>query len=86
MERMFPSIENSSIIPSLIELIMNCFYWHSSLGTLGFPMHSGKIRNLHKFDAEFFGIPDHHAEYMDPQLRKLLEVSFEAVMDAGELC
>lgn len=49
----------------------------------GFPMKSGKVGNLEDFDAEFFGIPHEDANLMDPQLRKLLEASFEAVVDAG---
>ncbi|XP_074596467.1 fatty acid synthase-like [Brevipalpus obovatus] len=52
-------------------------------GVDGFPTHSGKVENLEDFDADFFDIPDKHAHWMDPQLRKLLEVSFEAIVDAG---
>ncbi|XP_074599359.1 fatty acid synthase-like [Brevipalpus obovatus] len=52
-------------------------------GKHGYPENSGKIENLGKFDPSFFGIPEKDAHYMDPQLRKLLEVSFEAIVDAG---
>ncbi|XP_074598058.1 fatty acid synthase-like [Brevipalpus obovatus] len=51
-------------------------------GKHGYPENSGTIENLGKFDAGFFGIPEKDAHYMDPQLRKLLEVSFEAIVDA----
>ena len=42
-----------------------------------------KMKNLNNFDAEFFGIHSKSAETLDPQLRHLLEVAYEAVVDAG---
>lgn len=53
-------------------------------GTNGFPLRSGKVENLEDFDAEFFRISRNEAKLMDPQLRILLEASFEAIVDAGE--
>lgn len=50
----------------------------------GYPINCGMVPDLQKFDADFFGIPEKDAHLMDPQLRKLLEVSFEALIDAGE--
>lgn len=47
------------------------------------PKRSGKIRNLEKFDASFFSILNKHANQMDPQSRMLLEITYEAIMDAG---
>lgn len=44
---------------------------------------AGYIDNVDKFDAKFFGIPPREAEYMDPIQRKYLEVSMEALEDAG---
>ncbi|XP_074596261.1 fatty acid synthase-like [Brevipalpus obovatus] len=52
-------------------------------GVHGFPLNCGKVDNLDQFDAEFFKIHEKHAHYLDPQLRKLLEVSYEAIIDAG---
>lgn len=43
----------------------------------------GFINNVEKFDAGFFGISPLEASRMDPQQRMLLEVSYEAVQDAG---
>lgn len=46
-------------------------------------MRTGKIKDLTEFDAEFFGYPPALAERTDPQQRMLLEVAYEAIIDAG---
>ncbi|RUS77019.1 hypothetical protein EGW08_015221, partial [Elysia chlorotica] len=48
------------------------------------PAAMAKLKSLKKFDAEFFGVHSKSAETLDPQLRILLEVAYEAVVDAGE--
>ena len=47
------------------------------------PRRNGKLKNLDHFDASFFGIPPKQAHVMDPGLRILMEVSYEAILDAG---
>ncbi|XP_053675149.1 fatty acid synthase-like [Anopheles nili] len=47
------------------------------------PKRLGKMNNLEKFDAEFFGYCSKEAHTMDPQQRFLLEHCCEAVLDAG---
>lgn len=47
------------------------------------PKRSGKINNLEKFDAMFFGVHFKQAHTMDPQSRLLVERAYEAVVDAG---
>lgn len=47
------------------------------------PRRFGKIRNLEKFDASFFSTLNKHANWTDPQMRILLEHSYEAIIDAG---
>ena len=42
-----------------------------------------KLKKIEKFDNDFFGLHSKSAETMDPQLRILLEVVYEAVVDAG---
>lgn len=43
----------------------------------------GKINNINKFDASFFGINSNQVNAMDPVCRILLEEAYEAVIDAG---
>jgi len=47
------------------------------------PKRCGKLKDLSKFDASFFGVHPKQANAMDPQLRMLLEVTYEALLDAG---
>ncbi|KAF7995900.1 hypothetical protein HCN44_007007 [Aphidius gifuensis] len=47
------------------------------------PQGSGKILNLDKFDASFFGVHYKLAAVMDPSCRMLMEHTYEAVIDAG---
>lgn len=54
-----------------------------SVGLYGLPARSGKLKDLSKFDAMFFGIHAKQAHTMDPQLRLLMEVAYEAIVDGG---
>lgn len=47
------------------------------------PRRMGKISDLEKFDANFFGINPRQVHSMDPQCRILIECAYEAVLDAG---
>lgn len=47
------------------------------------PKRSGKISDLEKFDARFFGVHFKQAHTMDPQTRMLVESAYECIMDAG---
>jgi len=47
------------------------------------PRRCGKLKDLTKFDASFFGVHPKQANAMDPQLRMLLEVTYEALLDSG---
>jgi hypothetical protein len=47
--------------------------------------HYGQIKDLSRFDASFFGISAAQANKMDPSLRILMEVTYEAIADAGTL-
>lgn len=51
--------------------------------TYNLPRRIGKIKNLENFDASFFGVNFTQAHVTDPQLRILLEVTYEAIVDAG---
>ncbi|MCP4121637.1 MAG: SDR family NAD(P)-dependent oxidoreductase [Bacteroidetes bacterium] len=43
----------------------------------------GFLDNIDEFDASFFNISPREAEVMDPQQRVMLEITFEALEDAG---
>ena len=47
------------------------------------PARAGKLYNIDKFDASFFGIHKKEADSMGPQCRMLLEKTYEAIVDAG---
>jgi hypothetical protein len=48
------------------------------------PKRIGKLPNVTKFDASFFGINYKQAHIMDPLCRLLLERTYEAIVDAGQ--
>ncbi|CAF1562873.1 unnamed protein product, partial [Rotaria sordida] len=43
----------------------------------GLPTRNGKLKEIDRFDAAFFNIHPKRAHNMDPQLRLLLEVTYE---------
>ncbi|XP_046739713.1 fatty acid synthase-like [Diprion similis] len=47
------------------------------------PQRTGKVNNIEKFDAEFFGVHFKEAHTMDPAARMILEHTYEAIIDAG---
>lgn len=55
-------------------------------GFCGLPPRSGKLKDddLEHFDYQFFGVHQKLAVCMDPQLRMLLEITYEALIDAGK--
>lgn len=62
------------------------FYYTNPLtfaDDLEIPHRTGKINDIEKFDAPFFGVHSKQANFMDPMSRMLLEHSYEAIVDAG---
>lgn len=60
-------------------------FYHSKPGIPGkiYSRYGGFIGNLQDFDADFFGISPREAVSIDPQQRILLEVTWEALENAG---
>lgn len=52
-------------------------------GLHGLPERNGKLKELAHFDATFFGVHPKQAHLLDPQLRLLLELTQETLVDAG---
>jgi fatty acid synthase, animal type len=78
--------ESASALMTLLfdEIVVNEEFGFSSTGFYNLPRRHGKLKDLRKFDAGFFGVPAEQANKMDPQLRLLLEVATEAILDAGK--
>ena len=56
------------------------------LGVFGLPKRNGKLKDITKFDAMFFGVHSKQAARMDPRLRMMMETTYEAIVDAGKNC
>ncbi|KAF3691435.1 Fatty acid synthase [Channa argus] len=52
-------------------------------GLYGLPKRNGKLKDISHFDASFFGVHPKQANTMDPQLRLMLEIAYEAIVDGG---
>ncbi|XP_070847252.1 fatty acid synthase [Chaetodon trifascialis] len=52
-------------------------------GLYGLPKRNGKLKDINHFDAAFFGVHPKQANTMDPQLRLMLEIAYEAIIDGG---
>ncbi|XP_072949807.1 fatty acid synthase-like [Epargyreus clarus] len=50
---------------------------------LEMPRHQGKVSGLEKFDAQFFRVTFNQSSAMDPMARKLMELAYSAIFDAG---
>lgn len=47
------------------------------------PKRKGIVPNVERFDAAYFGIHANLAHSIDPQIRIMLELAYEAIIDAG---
>ena len=45
----------------------------------------GRIPDFGNFDGSFFGLMGQMVDVMDPQARLLLEATYEAIVDAGNI-
>ena len=60
--------------------------WDSeALLGLDIPRRGGFLEQVDQFDADFFGISPREAVFVDPQHRMLLEVTWEAIEDGGQV-
>ena len=51
-------------------------------GYLGLPSRAGHLLDIDRFDSRFFQLNKAHVDGMDIQIRMLLEVVYEALVDA----
>ena len=81
------------LLPDFMKIFVNLFYALDqflcgkiifSLGLYGLPKRNGKLKDISHFDAAFFGVHSKQANTMDPQLRLMMEVAYEAIIDGGE--
>lgn len=82
----FPESENiaefSSNLYNKVDLVtQNNRRWEP--GLYGLPKCMGCLKDISKFDANFFGVHAKQAHQLDPQARILLELTHEAIVDAG---
>src|SRR6185437_3323482 len=74
----------------LVCFVCYCYFFKSFFcififsGFYDLPKRHGKLKDLKKFDAQFFSVTPKQANFMDPQVRMLLEVTWEAMIDAGK--
>lgn len=66
-------------------LSFSFFSFFLLLGLYGLPKRNGKLKDISHFDASFFGVHPKQANTMDPQLRLILEVAYEAIVDGGKI-
>ena len=62
------------------DLMTENYRWPSEY----FPQRFGTLDCLNQFDNVFFNMIPRQADSTDPQIRLLIEVAFEAVLDAGK--
>ncbi|GFS80522.1 hypothetical protein TNCV_3179021 [Trichonephila clavipes] len=55
------------------------------VGLYGIPRRLGLLKDISKFDNEFFGVSEKEALFFNAQGRMLLETTYEAIVDAGKL-
>ena len=44
----------------------------------------GRVKDIEKFDGQFFGLIGKNADSIDAEARFLLETTYEAIVDAGQ--
>ena len=62
-----------------VEMTSDVKRWHNEVH----PERFGFLNCLDQFDANFFNMTPRQADQIDPQMRLLMEVTFEAMVDAG---
>ncbi|OAF68425.1 hypothetical protein A3Q56_03845 [Intoshia linei] len=86
MSGKFPESENISEFASNLFNSVDMVREHNDRwpsGAYNIPTRYGAIKDLSKFDSIFFGIHAKQVNVMDPQLRILMELTYEAIVDSG---
>ncbi|KYN49985.1 Fatty acid synthase [Cyphomyrmex costatus] len=61
----------------------SCLREYISLEHEDIPRRMGIINKVEKFDADFFGLSFEQTHLLPPEMRLLLESTYEAIIDAG---
>ena len=80
----FPKSENMKALKENLLAGMDLMSENTRWPPETLPKHIGILDSLDKFDNSFFNIVPRQADCIDPQIRLLIEVAFEALIDAGE--
>lgn len=87
MSGRFPAADNiaqlwDNLINGVDMVTTNSDRWPADY--FGLPPRSGIIKDLSRYDAQFFGLSEQQALGTPPSIRLLHEVVYEAICDAGE--
>ena len=80
----FPKSENMKVLKENLLAGMDLMSENNRWPSKMLPKKMGFLDCLDQFDQTFFNYVPRQADLTDPQIRLMIEVAFEALIDAGE--